>query len=112
MMSVFPSLKCFIYRLILLVTTHAFLCACLSHGNIQCGNFLLSDIVSKHIVAAARLNPPFSCTEICPCDGAVNVIYILVRESRWNLSSYIVHCNIALTFAHNSTMVMTFGIPL
>jgi hypothetical protein len=41
--------------------------------------------------------------------GAVNGIYILVRESRWNLSSYIVHCNIALTFAHNSTMVMTFG---
>jgi len=51
----------------------------------------------------------FLALKYVPVIGAVNVIYILVRESRWNLSSYIVHCIIALTVAHNSTMLMTFG---
>lgn len=107
-MSVFPSLKCFTHCLTLLVTTQVSLCACLSHGNIQCGNFL-NDIVSLHIAATARPNPPFFALKYVLVMGAGNVIYMLVQESRWNLSSYIVHCNIALTFAHNSTMFMTFG---
>jgi hypothetical protein len=68
-MSVFPSLKCFTHCLTLLVIMQASLYACLSHGNIQCGNFVLNDIVSQHIAATACPILPFSFTEICPCDG-------------------------------------------